>query len=55
MNKKNNKTQHRRLSLKTETVVYLTDDLLKHVVGGEGDVTNSTPISKCNTQCLVKV
>lgn len=55
MNKNKNKTQHRRLSLKTETVVYLTDDLLKHVVGGGGDVTNSNPISKCNTQCLIEV
>lgn len=49
-NKNKNHTQHRRLALNKETVAYLTNDLLKHVVGG--DVTASAPISKCNTQCL---
>ena len=48
-----NKTQHRKLVLKMEQVVYLTDDLLKNVVGG-ADVTSSNPISKCNTQCVVE-
>ncbi|HEX2691341.1 MAG TPA: class I lanthipeptide [Kofleriaceae bacterium] len=47
MNK--NKNKHRRLELKKETVIYLTDDLLKHVIGGstEPEPTQSLPISKC--------
>ena len=54
MNKHRNKhgSQHRKLALKKETVGYLTDDLLKYVVGGDGYETASNPISKCNTQCL---
>ena len=53
MNKHRNKhgSQHRRLALKKETVGYLTDNLLKYVVGGSGLETASAPISKCNTQC----
>jgi hypothetical protein len=54
VNRSKNKTQHRKLALKKEMVVYLTDDLLKNVVGGL-DATNSYPISKCDTQCLVGV
>jgi len=50
-NTSSNKTQHRKLALKKETVVSLTGDLLKNVVGG-ADVTASTPFSKCNTQCV---
>jgi hypothetical protein len=56
VNKNKNKTdsKHRRLALKKETVVHLTDDLLKRVVGGGGEEgnTSSNPISRCNTQCL---
>ena len=57
MNKIKNTGQHRKLALKKDTVVCLTDDLLKRVVGGDciggdDDVTNSNPISRCNTQCV---
>ena len=54
MNRTKDKTQHRKLVLKTEQVVYLTDDMLKNVVGG-ADVTSSNPISKCNTQCVAEL
>jgi hypothetical protein len=53
-NNNKNKTisKHHRLTLKKETIGYLTDELLKNVVGGGVDVTNSNPFSKCNTQCV---
>ena len=49
MNKHKTNSKHRRLALKKETVVHLTDDLLKHVIGGSDviDPTQSFPISKC--------
>jgi hypothetical protein len=49
-NTSKNKHQHRKLALKKEMVVGLTDGLLKNVVGGL-DATASNPFSKCNTQC----
>jgi hypothetical protein len=50
--KNQNTRQHRKLTLHQETVVSLTDDLLKNVAGGNVDATNSNPFSKCNTQCV---
>jgi hypothetical protein len=44
--KKHNKP--RTLELKKETVLQLTDELLKHVVGGD----NSTRPSQCVTLCF---
>ena len=49
MNKNKNPIKHRRLALKKETVVQLTDDLLRNVVGGSAVPTNSFPISRCGT------
>jgi hypothetical protein len=43
---KNNRTR-RRLELKKETVVLLTEDLLRNVVGGNGPPTISYPRSNC--------
>jgi hypothetical protein len=48
-NKKNSK--HRRLALEKETIVRLTDDLLKNVVGGGEEPTHSFPISRCISPC----
>ena len=49
MNKHKN-SKHRRLKLEKETVVHLTDGLLKQVIGGSDtieDPTLSFPISRC--------
>jgi len=47
MNKNKNYRTHRRLELKKETVVHLTDDLLRKVIGGSGPPTISYPMSNC--------
>jgi len=48
MNHSKKSHKPRTLELKTETVVHLTDELLKHVVGGN----NSTRPSHCVTLCF---
>ena len=49
--KKHQKNQSRRmLELKRETIVHITDGLLRNAVGGGGD-TSTLPISQCVTQC----
>jgi hypothetical protein len=45
--------QRRMLVLKRETIVHVTDDLLRNVVGGSNDVTNSIPITQCPTQTII--
>ena len=48
--KKNQKNRTRRmLELKRETIVHITDDLLRNVVGGGGVTT--LPVSQCVTGC----
>ena len=49
MNKNKNTSQRRRLELKKDTVVHLTEDLLKNAVGGSKapEPTHSLPISRC--------
>jgi hypothetical protein len=47
MNKAKNHHTHRRLELKKETVVHVTEDLLRKVVGGSGLPTISYPQSNC--------
>lgn len=48
MNKHKKHNKPRTLELKKETVLQLTDELLKHVVGGD----NSTRPSQCVTLCF---
>jgi hypothetical protein len=51
VNKNKNSSKHQKLELKKETVVHLTDDLLKGVVGGSNQVIISALISRCGV-CL---
>lgn len=51
MNKNNKKHQHRKLELKKDTVVHLTGDRLKQVVGGDEEPIMSWPLQSCGTQC----
>lgn len=51
MNKNNKKLQHRKLELKKDTVVHLTDDRLKVVAGGDEEPIASWPFQSCETQC----
>lgn len=53
MNKSTKNGKRRRLELKKETVVHLTDDQLKNAVGGQE--TSSYPVSRCETQCLANI
>jgi hypothetical protein len=48
MNKHKKSRKPRALELKTETLVHLTDDVLKDVVGGN----KSTVPSQCVTLCF---
>lgn len=48
MNKRKPSNKPRTLELKKETVTHLTDELLKHVAGGN----NSTRPSQCVTLCF---
>lgn len=56
MNKNRKHTKHHRLALQKETVIHLTEDRLKNVVGGNDliDGNNSHPISLCNNQCVAE-
>lgn len=48
MKKNKYNSKHRRLELKKETVVHLTNDLLKNAAGGSIlDPPHSFPISRC--------
>jgi hypothetical protein len=54
VNKNNKKHQHRKLELKKDTIVHLTDDRLKVVVGGNEGQIASWPFQSCETQCEVR-
>lgn len=49
MNKHNKNNKRQKLQLAKETLVCLSEELLKHVVGG--DAIDSIPISSCPTHC----
>jgi hypothetical protein len=54
MNKNRKNAKHHRLALQKETVIHLTEDRLKGVIGGNIDGNNSHPISLCNNQCVAE-